>query len=55
VEKAMSANKIHSSLLLQLFDNYLSTGGFPLPIIEFFLRGKISYKTRKVYIDLVKK
>jgi predicted AAA+ superfamily ATPase len=54
VEKAMSANKIHSSILLQLFHNYLSTGGFPLPIVEFFSRGKISYETRKIYVDWLK-
>jgi predicted AAA+ superfamily ATPase len=54
VEKAMSVNKVHSSILLQLFDNYLSTGGFPLPIVEFFSRGKISYETRKIYIDWLK-
>ena len=54
VEKAMLANKIHSPILLQLFSNYLLTGGFPLPIIEFFSKRKISYETRKVYIDWLK-
>jgi predicted AAA+ superfamily ATPase len=54
VEKTMVANKIHSSILLQLFHNYLSTGGFPLPIVEFFSRGEISYDTRKIYIDWLK-
>jgi len=54
VEKAMLANKIHSSILLQFFDIYLSTGGFPLPIVEFFSKGKISYETRKIYIDWLK-
>ena len=54
VEKAMFANKVHSSILLQLFDIYLSTGGFPLPIVEFFSKGKISYETRKIYIDWLK-
>jgi predicted AAA+ superfamily ATPase len=54
VEKAMNANKIYSSTLLQFFSNYLATGGFPLSIVEFYSRGKISYDTRKIYIDWLK-
>ncbi len=54
VERAMSANRVHLSILVQLFNNYLYTGGFPLPIIEFYSKGKISYETRKIYIDWLK-
>jgi len=54
IEKVMNVNKIHSSILFQSFNNYLSTGGFPLPIVEFYSRGRISYETRKIYIDWLK-
>ncbi|OYT65973.1 ATPase [Candidatus Bathyarchaeota archaeon ex4484_205] len=54
VEKCMNINKIHKTVLGRLFKEYLITGGFPLPIIEFHKRGKISYQTKKVYIDWIK-
>jgi len=54
VESAMDANRIHSTVLTELFANYLLTGGFPLSIVEFFSRGRMSYETRKVYIDWLK-
>jgi predicted AAA+ superfamily ATPase len=54
IEKAMKANKIHEKMLENLFEKYIETGGFPLPIKEFFSSGKISHETRKVYIDWLK-
>jgi predicted AAA+ superfamily ATPase len=51
VEHAMKANKVHEEILKDLFDKYLSTGGFPLSIEDIYMRGKVSFETRKVYID----
>jgi predicted AAA+ superfamily ATPase len=54
IEKVMEANKIHKPVLKEFFNKYMSTGGFPLPIIEFFSKGRISFETRKIYIDWLK-
>ncbi|MBC7128957.1 MAG: ATP-binding protein [Thermoplasmatales archaeon] len=51
IERAMKGNKIQISIIKRFFANYLLTGGFPLPIVEFFSTGKISFDTRKIYID----
>lgn len=54
VEDSIKANMIHRDVLKRLFEKYLYTGGFPLPIEEMFLRNKISFETMKVYIDWLK-
>lgn len=51
IDLAMKTNKIHNELIVKLFENYLNTGGFPLSIIEFFSKGRVSYETMKIYID----
>lgn len=51
VESCMKANKIFSKTIENAFKNYLITGGFPLPIIDFFDRGKVRNETIKVYLD----
>ncbi|MEM3786121.1 MAG: ATP-binding protein [Nitrososphaeria archaeon] len=54
IEDSIRINMVHQEILEELFNKYLMTGGFPLPIEEFFTRGKISFETRKVYIDWLK-
>ncbi|MEM0171500.1 MAG: ATP-binding protein [Thermoproteota archaeon] len=48
---SMKTNRVHQGLLNELFDKYLLTGGFPLPIEEMYARNKISFETRKTYMD----
>ncbi|MEM0040727.1 MAG: ATP-binding protein [Thermoproteota archaeon] len=48
---SMKTNRVHQGLLNELFDKYLLTGGFPLPIEEMYTRNKISFETRKTYMD----
>ncbi|RLE76490.1 MAG: hypothetical protein DRJ44_03965 [Thermoprotei archaeon] len=48
------ANRVFSSVLQGLFLKYLETGGFPVPIREMFERGRVSFSSRKVYLDWLK-
>ncbi|MHA1595687.1 MAG: DUF4143 domain-containing protein, partial [Candidatus Baldrarchaeia archaeon] len=50
----MSANKLFSTRLTQLFQMFLKTGGFPVPIREYFERGKISALSTKTYLDWIR-
>ncbi|MEM2083730.1 MAG: ATP-binding protein [Nitrososphaerota archaeon] len=54
VENSMKINKVHQDILNELFNKYLLTGGFPLSIEEMYTRNKISFETRKIYIDWLK-
>lgn len=54
IGNSMKANKVHQELLNELFNKYMLTGGFPLPIEEMYTRNKISFETRKTYIDWLK-
>jgi predicted AAA+ superfamily ATPase len=51
IEYSMRTNRVHQDLLNEFFNKYLLTGGFPLPIEEMHTRGRISFETRKTYID----
>jgi len=50
-EYSMKANRVHRGLLNELFNKYLLTGGFPLPIEEMYTRNRISFETMKTYMD----
>jgi len=54
VRSAMKANSLFSESVQSLFLKYLKTGGFPLPIVEFFTRGKISNRSIRTYLDWLK-
>lgn len=54
VEHSMKINKVHQEILNDHFNRYLLTGGFPLPIEEMYTRNKISFETRKIYMDWLK-
>jgi len=54
IEYSMKTNKVHQNLLNEFFNKYLLTGGFPLPIEEMYTTGRISFETRKTYIDWLK-
>jgi len=49
--KKVQSNKLYSRTLSDLFVAYLETGGFPLPIREYFERGKVTYFSYKAYLD----
>ena len=36
------------------FNDYLKTGGFPIPIIDYFLKGEITQQTKRVYLDWIR-
>ncbi len=50
-EKHMQANKPFKETLEKLFQAYLQTGGYPLPIREYYETGRITYASHKVYLD----
>lgn len=54
IKYSMKTNKVHQNLLNEFFNKYLLTGGFPLPIEEMYTIGRISFETRKTYIDWLK-
>ncbi len=47
----IKANMIYRERLKNLFQNYLMTGGFPIPIKEFYSKGSISIYSLKTYLD----
>jgi len=50
----MKTNRVRQNLLNEFFNKYLLTGGFPIPMEEMYTRGRISFETRKTYIDWLK-
>jgi len=54
IEGLMGANAIHRDVLEDAFNSYLMTGGFPIPIVELLSTGKVSFESKKVYIDWIK-
>jgi predicted AAA+ superfamily ATPase len=54
VRKCVEANMLRSGSILELFHKYLKTGGFPVPVREFFEGGKISTESKKLYLDWLK-
>ncbi len=50
-EKCISANKVFIEKINSLFESYLKTGGFPLPIKEFFSSGRITYVSYRTVLD----
>ena len=51
IESCIKANRIFSGRLKELFLMYLKTGGFPIPVVQHFSRGRISSGALKVYLD----
>ena len=51
VEKSAEANALYAARISELFARYLMTGGFPVPVREFFEEGKISTESKKTYLD----
>lgn len=54
VEKSARANALYASRISELFLCYLKTGGFPVPVREFFEERKISLESKKTYLDWLK-
>ena len=44
---------IYRDTVKNAFNDYLITGGFPLPILDYFLEGQITQPTRRVYLDWI--
>jgi len=47
----LAALKPYERLLAGMFSAYLKTGGFPLPIREYFTQGRVTYLSHKTYLD----
>ena len=54
IEKNMEANRLYATKINKLFNQYLKTGGFPIPIRELLELGKISTNSKKTYLDWLK-
>ncbi|HDI75415.1 MAG TPA: ATP-binding protein [Thermoprotei archaeon] len=52
--KKMKANTVFSKTINIFFEKYLETGGFPVPIKEYFERGKVTHISYKTYLDWLK-
>ena len=50
-ESCMSGNAAFRETLGRLFTAYLATGGYPVPIREYFEAGRVTYASYKVYLD----
>jgi len=54
IGRVISGNKIYADKINELFKIYLKTGGFPIPIKEYFESGKVSISSKKIYLDWLK-
>ena len=54
LEENLRANALSGGRIRELFRCYLKTGGFPLPIREFFEHGRVSYDSQKAYLDWIR-
>ncbi len=51
VDHAMKANLHLRELLMDHFHEYIRTGGFPVPLREYFETGVVSYRSEKAMLD----
>jgi predicted AAA+ superfamily ATPase len=51
IERNMKANSLFASRISELFRAYLETGGFPVPIREFFEQGRVSVETQQALLE----
>ncbi|MFV2014235.1 MAG: AAA family ATPase, partial [Candidatus Heimdallarchaeota archaeon] len=54
VYKHLNPLKLKSKSYVKLFEQYLITGGFPHPIIEYATTSKVSKKSYQIYIDWIR-
>ena len=54
VEKVIQPNLIYKNRIRQLFNDYLSSGGFPLTIQDYYRTRKIETKTKRTYLDWIR-
>jgi hypothetical protein len=54
VETTIELNNFFKSSLVDLFNNYLITGGFPNPIQDFHASHKIRSDTKRTYLDWIR-
>ncbi len=50
-ETCLAANAAFSRTLEEMFAAYLQTGGFPIPIREYFEKGRVTYLSYRAYLD----
>jgi len=50
----MGANAALGDKIGSVFTSYLETGGFPLPIRELYEHGRVTYASRRAYLDWVR-
>ena len=54
LKNAMASNKVFTKTISGLFENYMKTGGFPVPIKEYYTSNKISINSTRVYLEWLK-
>ncbi|MCF2140854.1 MAG: ATP-binding protein [Candidatus Lokiarchaeota archaeon] len=54
VEQIIQPNLIYKNRIQALFQDYLKTGGFPIPIQNFFNLKKIQMSTKRTYLDWIR-
>ncbi len=50
----INKNKLLSKSYIELYDQYLKTGGFPHPIIEYKTTSQVTSKSYRIYIDWIR-
>ncbi|WP_457558206.1 ATP-binding protein [Candidatus Harpocratesius sp.] len=54
VEQIIQPNFIYKNRIQALFQDYLKTGGFPIPIQNYFNLKKIQMSTKRTYLDWIR-
>lgn len=54
IDQTMKANSLFSDAISKLFREYLITGGFPLPVMDFIEHGYVKEETKRTYLDWIK-
>ncbi|MHA1675367.1 MAG: ATP-binding protein [Promethearchaeota archaeon] len=54
IEQILKPNLIYKNRVQLLFNDYLKTGGFPIPIQNYFKTKKIPTSTKKTYLDWIR-
>lgn len=54
IRSNMRKNLLLGESIERHFRNYLVTGGFPLPIEDFYKKGRVSFETRRSYMDSIR-
>lgn len=54
ISAATAVNRVYRETIEQLFQNYITSGGFPLAVIDYEEKGRIMESTKRSYLDWLK-